>query len=165
MTHIDVAVLEWGIRQSFVAYVERLPDGVIQASGGAVREADVFRFPGRRRSSGAWAFDGALHFSGYSGVLDVTFEAIRVEGSELSAEVSGARIPLASLAGPSGLGEADGEADGEASGVRFDTVVLTADGAAALGGVYSVNAPADPVTIRAVGDPARDIISACVRTP
>jgi hypothetical protein len=161
MTHIDVAVLEWGIRQSFVAYVERLPDGVIQASGGAVREADVFRFPGRRRSSGAWAFDGALHFSGYSGVLDVTFEAIRVEGSELSAEVSGARIPLASLAGPTG----SGEADGEASGVRFDTVVLTADGAAALGGVYSVNTPADPVPIRAVGDPARDIISARVRTP
>lgn len=161
MNDTGSAELEWGIRQSFIAYVERLPDGVIQASDGAVRVGDVFLLPGRRLSPDAWEFEGVLHFSGYAGVLDVTLEAIRIDGDQLSAEVAGTRIPMALLAGQSALIDANTDA----GVVRFDAVALTGDGAAVLGGVYPANAPADPVTIHPVSDLAGNPLSARVRTP
>lgn len=161
MTGIDSIELAWGIRKSFVNYVDRLPDGVVLATGGAVREADAFRLPGRRLSSQSWAFDGVLHFFGHSGVLNVTLEAIRIDGDELSAEVAGVRIPMALLAEPIELIDSEGDAEA----FRFNVVVLTDDGAAVLGGVYPANAPADPVTIHAVADLSRHTLSAPVRTP
>ncbi|MCE7481200.1 HtaA domain-containing protein [Microbacterium profundi] len=158
MTDTGRVELEWGIRKSFVTYVERLPDGSVSATGGAVRDGDVFRLSGRRLVSGGWAFDGVLHFSGYSGVLDVTLEAIRIDGAELSAEVGGTRITLALLAEPS-------NAAGDDESLRVDAVLFTDDGGAVFGGVYSANTPADPITIRAVGEPTRDTFRARVRTP
>jgi hypothetical protein len=146
--------LAWGLRQSFVAYVEGLPDGLVRATGGAVRADDVFVFPGRRESANAWAFDGALHFRGHAGVLDVTFAAIRIDAGGLSAEVAGERIPIARLADRAELARPGG-----APSTRFGAVTLTDDGAAVLGGVYQTDTPADPVTIRAVIDPA-DLILA-----
>ena len=157
MTDTGRVELEWGGRRSFVTYVERLPDGSVSATGGAVREVDVFRLPGRRLAPGVWAFDGALRFSGYSGVLDVTLEAIRIDGDELSAEVGGNRITVALLAEPS-------DAVGDEESLDIDTVLFTDDGAAALGGVYSAGTPADPITIRAVGETTRHL-RARMRTP
>jgi|GEM_PF-3310356 len=144
MTGTDRVELEWGLRRSFVAYVERLPDGVVRASGDAVRDGDVFRLPGRRLASGGFAFDGVLRFSAHAGVLDVTLDAIRVEAGELSAVVAGTRVPIAEL----GASAEVGAADADAVVARFDSVVLGDDGAAVLGGVYPVGASADPVTVR-----------------
>jgi hypothetical protein len=154
-TESGTAELAWGLRQSFVEYVEGLPDGVVQATGGAVREQGLFVFPGRRESTSGWAFDGTLHFSGHAGVLDVTFTAIRIDAGGLSAEVAGERISIARLAGRTELTGPEGGLPA----TRFDAVTLTDDGAAVLGGVYQADAAADPVTIR----PADELFSATAR--
>lgn len=136
------AQLAWGIRGSFLAYVDALPDGVIRAENGATRSGQVFQLPGRRIDEDGFAFEGRLRFFGYGGVLDVALEHFRARltghGGEITTVVSGVRIPIASLRGASDEGPVR----------RFDTVTLTDDGAAILGGVYSPGASADPVTIR-----------------
>lgn len=142
-THAPTDVeLEWGIRGSFLAYVDALPDGLIRAEVGATRSDQVFQLRGRCIDEDMLAFEGRLRFFGYGGVLDVTLEGFRVRltehGGEITTVVSGVRIPIASLRG----------ASDERIVRRFDKVTLTDDGAASLGGVYSAGASADPVTIR-----------------
>ena len=135
--------LEWGIRNSFLAYVDSLPDGSIRADAGAVREGNVFRLPGLRRSAREYIFEGALHFFGYAGILDVSFDDIQLsltrDLGEVSASVDGTRIRLVDLAEPETLVPGT---------IVYNTATLTDDGAALLGGVYPPGAPADPVTIR-----------------
>lgn len=141
--HVPADVeLEWGVRGSFLAYVDALPDGEVRAEEGATRAGEVFHLPGQRIGEDLFAFEGRLRFSGYGGVLDVALEDFRVRltghGGEITTAVSGMRVPIASLRAATDEGPVR----------RFDTVALTDDGAAILGGVYSPGAPADPVTIR-----------------
>jgi hypothetical protein len=138
-------VLEWGVRASFLAYIEGLPDGVIDVAGDAERADGVFRFPGRGTGQHEYAFDGRLHFFAHQGVLDVTLDRIRVEGhgagGMLTAETAGMRLGIAALANIESGGDVP---------FRSDRVTLTDDGAALLGGVYSPGAPAAPLIIRSV---------------
>ena len=67
--------LEWGSRESLLAYVGRLPDGDIRATEGAEFDgASVFRFPLHRAIRGgddaveAW-FLGTAELYGYEGML------------------------------------------------------------------------------------------------
>lgn len=135
--------LEWGVRGSFLAYVDRLPDGSARADTGAVREGSVFLFPGERLSTQEYVFSGSVHFFGYAGVLNVSFDDIRVsladDFGEVSATVDGARVRLAELADPEDIGSET---------ITCKTVTFTDDGTAVLGGVYPPGAHADPVTIR-----------------
>lgn len=135
--------LAWGVRASFLAYIEALRDGSVSVADGAQRDADGFRLPGRRLDAGEYAFEGSLHFFGYAGALDVTLRDLRVhvdgDSGALTAAVAGLRIPLAAIAGPRS----------DAGGTTvFSEVTFTDDGAALLGGVYSAGTPSDPVTIR-----------------
>jgi hypothetical protein len=139
----DRVDLEWGLRQSFIAYVEQLPDGAVTVTDGAAREGGVFRLPGRRLSSDEYAFDGALHFYGHAGVLDVTLAEIRIEAGKVWTHIAGVPIPIAVLGDPGATDDTDGGVS-----AQFDAVVLTDDGAALLGGVYSAGASADTLTIR-----------------
>lgn len=139
----DAAVeLEWGVRDSFLSYVETLPDGRVETLGGVVRDDRVFRFPGRVEGDG-YRFSGALHFFGHRGVLDVTLRDLEVSRTGahgvLTADISGWRLTLAGL---SDFDTTDRDV------LHAGAVTLTDDGAATLGGVYPPGAPAAPVSIR-----------------
>ncbi|WP_019181095.1 HtaA domain-containing protein [Microbacterium yannicii] len=137
------AELEWGVRSSFLSYVEGLADGRVETLDGAVRDDRVFRFSGVRADEVVYRFSGAVRFSGYSGVLDVTLRDLEVRRNGglgvLSADVAGWRLTLAEL---SDFEPTDGDA------LRASTIALTDDGAATLGGVYPAGTPAAPLTIR-----------------
>jgi hypothetical protein len=138
------AELEWGVRQSFVQYVEGLSDGVVAVGNGAARRGAAFLLRGERTATDA-AFDGAIRFSGHLGVLDVAMDGIALRGiggrAAVWTAVGGIPVELAAV------GEIHEEADG---GLRADAVTLTADGAALLGGVYRAGAPLAPLIIRPV---------------
>ncbi len=137
--------LEWSVRGSFLAYVERLPDGTIEATDGARHTGRAFLLPGRSEPGGGFAFDGTLRFSGHFGLLDVELRELRIDraidgdGGGLSATVSGGRYAIARL---------DQLARDDDGMTRSDSVTFTDDGAAILGGVYSAGAEAAPVVIR-----------------
>jgi hypothetical protein len=90
-----------------------------------------------------FAFTGTIHFYGHHGVLDVTLDKFSLERSgnraAVYAEVSGVRISIATLT------EVEAH-DGTV--LHSESVNLTDDGAAVLGGVYSPGASLAPLTIR-----------------
>lgn len=136
--------LEWGLKNSFIAYLEALPDGRIEEHNGATRRGDVFVLPGRQQvGDNSFAFTGTIHFYGHHGVLDVTLDNFALERSGnravVYAEVSGVRIPVAKLS--------EVEA-GDRTVLHSESVTLTDDGAAVLGGVYPPGASLAPLTIR-----------------
>lgn len=87
--------LRWGIKDSFLGYLESLPDCRIATNEGAVREGSggAFRFPYVRRTElndGGYRleFNGDVRIQAHGGMLLVIFMApwltIRPEGAELS---------------------------------------------------------------------------------
>lgn len=143
MSPIEV---EWGLKESFIAYLEALPDGLIEERNGAVRRHDVFVLPGRHQvGENSFEFEGTVHFYGHHGALDVTLDEFTLERTGnravVSAKVSGVRIPIARLM--------DVET-GDGTILHSKSVRLTDDGAAVLGGVYTPGALLAPLTIRSV---------------
>ncbi|MFF1251810.1 HtaA domain-containing protein [Pseudarthrobacter sp. NPDC058329] len=136
--------LEWGLKDSFIAYLEALPDGLIEEHNGATRRDGVFVLPGRQQAGDDnFAFTGTMRFYGHHGVLDVTLDNFSLERSGnravVYAEVSGVRIPVAQLSRVEA---------GDRTVLHSESVTLTDDGAAVLGGVYSPGASLAPLTIR-----------------
>ncbi len=135
------AELEWGIRRSFVQYVETLPDGVVAVGDDVQRRDGTFVLRGRLQGPLA-EFAGAIRFSGHRGVLDVTLDGMTVRGIGARAavwtSVAGEPVQLAVM----------GDTREEGGALRADEVTLTADGAALLGGVYHAGAALAPLTIR-----------------
>ena len=144
------AELEWGIRPSFVQYVETLPDGVVALGDDVQRRDGAFVLRGRAQGPLA-EFTGAIRFSGHLGVLDVTLDGLSVRGiggrAAVWTSVGGEPVQLAVLGD---VRETDGS-------LRADEVTLTADGAALLGGVYHAGAALAPLTIRPVRDDEKGI--------
>ncbi|MGO1545323.1 MAG: HtaA domain-containing protein [Gulosibacter sp.] len=134
--------LNWAVRQSFLNYVERLPDGSIRAEDGARRTRSGFVLCGRREGENRFEFDGTLRFSGYSGILNVEMRNLCVEwsvdGGELSAAVARSRYTLVRFT--------DFNSDLDEI-LHSEDVSLTDDGAAILGDVYAPGAPAAPIRI------------------
>ncbi|MFP5360971.1 MAG: HtaA domain-containing protein [Actinomycetes bacterium] len=100
--------LKWGVKESFVSYVEGpIAHGAIEVAGGATREGDTFTFAATASAlgedlTGTANYGGAVRFTGHAGELDATFDAPRVEvvdGSTgyLSVEVDGERLVMARL--------------------------------------------------------------------
>lgn len=134
--------LEWAVKPSFVAYVEALPDGTIELSDGATRATDgAFLFRGDHVADHL-QFQGAVHFRGHHGVLDLLIRDPRIADSagtvELTVCVGAERIRFAT--GPGPLRD-----DGR--GLAISSLATTGDGAAALGGVYSAGAALEPFRV------------------
>jgi hypothetical protein len=133
--------LEWALKPSFVAYVEGLPDGVVEVERGAARGADgSFVFPAV--AGDTWAFEGAVRFHGHAGVLDVTIADPRIQATgtswDLTIALGAARIRFATIGGLTAT----------APGVMSSTdVAATDDGAYVLGAVYPAGTPLHPFTI------------------
>ncbi|MEY2698796.1 MAG: hypothetical protein RL720_752 [Actinomycetota bacterium] len=75
----EVATLTWGIKESLIAYIERLEDGVIETSGGASRDGDEFRFTfdssasdyNSEKHSGSLQFRGSVLLTGHWGGMRI----------------------------------------------------------------------------------------------
>jgi len=139
-------LLEWAVRESFVSYVERLTDGVIDVLDGAERTNAGFLFPGHRGPArDEYNFEGIVRFSGHLGTLGVELRELRIACSDgagtIEAMIAGAHYPLA---------EFDGAVSGDDGTLTAADVVFTVDGAAILGGVYEPGAEAAPFRVRPV---------------
>lgn len=153
--------LAWGVKSSFVSYVESgIANGTVTPAGGAARSGGGFTWgtgTGTLDSSGhgTVSFPGSLHFTGHEGALDLTLGTPKVtitsgttgtltatvKSQDMSGNpVPGGTVALANLTFSS-LSATGGTA----------TATLTAAGAAAFAGFYQAGEQLDPVTVSFTG--------------
>lgn len=96
----DAATLTWGIKQSLVAYIEKLEDGVIEVTRPVQRVGDDFVFLLDAAESdfdpefgtGVLQFKGAVTFTGHWGGMRIQVDSPRLtltaEGAELATQVA-----------------------------------------------------------------------------
>ena len=152
--------LEWGVKESFVSYVEGpIAHGAIEVTGGATREGDTFTFAAAASAlggdlTGTASYGGAVRFTGHAGELDATFDAPRVEvvdGSTgyLSVEADGERLVMARL----DLAAAARTQDADTVTWAGVPATLTVDGTAVFAyqgsGFYEAGTVLAPVTFTA----------------
>jgi Htaa protein len=150
--------LLWGIKRSFLAYVQRMPDGRGSlGDGAAVLAGDTFYFPAGERpattgpeGSHSWDFRGDVRFSGHMGMLFVRVAApvITLDGdrAELTIEdpyvrPDADRVPLVTLRlepGPAPEG---------AEVWLGSDVQLTAAGAELFNDVYQPGEPFEQLSV------------------
>ncbi|CAL9421754.1 hypothetical protein SUDANB21_01867 [Streptomyces sp. enrichment culture] len=166
-TQSDIAdgTLDWGVKQSFRAYVTgpvakgtiTASDGATQASGnGAFTFTDATGTYDTEAGSLKAAFKGAVTFKGHEHddaySLDLTFSDLRVNLTQgrgtLSADVDDLGtttrdVVLAELSAPSAALTAQDDV------IALDgvTATLTEAGAEAFGGFYAAGAELDPVSL------------------
>lgn len=142
--------LRWAIKNSFVGYVTRMPDGRAYISdGAAVTELNEIVFPLEKHGDGSFEFGGTVTFTGHFGMLWVQIKQPRITVGENEAELTvadpeskdGGRLPLATL-GLTGPVAGDGTEQWEAEDVR-----LTTEGVELFGDVYQPGEPLEPLTV------------------
>lgn len=143
--------LRWGVKNSFVAYVEKMRDGAVFVADGATRLDDgAFYFPFQDEThterGSVRRFLGAVHFTGHSGML-----AVNLSGIEVTETSAGAVLSIADELSPQGrltlvqLGEA--EEGVTSSGVTYPAPVLTDEGADLFFENYPAGTAFDAVTL------------------
>lgn len=150
--------LVWAVKDSLVAYVEALDDGVVEAVAPASRGEAGFEFPGDVAAStfdpdgpsGAWQFRGAVRLTGHWGMLELELRDPRIELTgrtgvllvgERGGTLSQKYLPLADLVVGEPVAAADGSVSLEA------TASLTGHGRLLLGGQYEAGTALSPVFI------------------
>jgi hypothetical protein len=149
--------LRWGIKSSFVKYVDSSPDGERTAEGvgeSSGEDAPVFEFPCADVVSGPEAemvleFSGSLRFRAHRGMLDVNFAAPTVSFQNGFAEIrvldgsgeQGRRMTIAKFAA-----EAP-KLDAGSISIQSSEVFLTTLGSQLLGDVYPARTLLDPLVI------------------
>ncbi|GHG73706.1 HtaA domain-containing protein [Streptomyces griseocarneus] len=149
--------LDWGVKQSFRAYIEK-QKGKIELGDGAQQKSAGFRFPkGHGKfdaSSGSVeaAFNGSVRFTAHSGKLDLKLSDIKVKATGaagiLTADVISSGtvtedVPLAALKLTAGSLKAK---DGVVA-LAGVPATLTEEGAKAFAGYYTKGETLDPVTL------------------
>lgn len=151
--------LSWGVKSSFVNYIEsNVAKGQIDTGGGVSRTGAGFTWTNGSGSldesgQGTWSFAGFVHFTGHDDVLNVTLSnlRVRVDGPNSGMliadidshdmdgnDVGGKNIEMATLAFSS-VSAAGGTA----------TAAFTAAGARAFAGFYEAGEALDPLTVTA----------------
>ncbi|BAU94419.1 hypothetical protein N24_0157 [Corynebacterium suranareeae] len=131
----------WGIKDSFLQYVNALPDGSITASNGAIlTPKNVFHFPLTTSTSDKFESSGEISIHGHHGMLDVTFHHLTVtleqDKAVISVQVKGRSMKIA-------RGHVIHHTPEE---IVISTQVTTM-GSELLGGVYQAGTDMDPLTI------------------
>jgi hypothetical protein len=151
--------LLWRTKRSLLAYVRRLPDGRISVDGGVGLTLDLaFHFPleddacfDSGTCSGMLRFRGAVHLYGHLGVLSVVLAApvlhVRPDGMRLSIDSSGDPTTGLSVDLVEGT-DAHVDAGAGVLELAWSRPLLTAAGAALLGGVYPAGTVFDPLAVR-----------------
>lgn len=151
--------MSWGVKSSFVAYIESsVAKGRIDTGGGVGRTGTGFTWTNGSGSldesgRGTWSFTGFVHFTGHDDVLNVTVSNVRVrvdgpttgmliadiESHDMDGnDVGGQNIEMATLAFSS-LSASGGTA----------SAAFTAAGARAFAGFYEAGETLDPLTVSA----------------
>ncbi|MCB1274654.1 MAG: HtaA domain-containing protein [Leucobacter sp.] len=159
---VEGGLLEWGVYQRFISYVESpIAEGRVTALAPTTRAKNVFAFPqvssqawDRDTGTGTLSYAGAVHFFGHGGALDFSFANPEVvvtsaDSAELAVTTGGARVVLAEL----DLTRAQ-RSELEGGAVRWESApaTLTAAGAHAFLNNYPAGEALDPVTFVAGAD-------------
>ncbi|MDH6535865.1 HtaA domain-containing protein [Aurantimicrobium minutum] len=144
--------LHWSVKDSLIAYISRLEDGVVEALEPATRTESGFTFVLNEVASdfnpethtGVLQFQGTAHFTGHWGMMNITIKDPRIEmtlgqgllsiaqGGILSPEV---HVPFAQVNVVPG-----------SQPLKF-TASLTAEGRGVLGEQYTVGQELSPLTL------------------
>lgn len=144
--------LQWSIKDSLIAYISGLEDGIVEALEPATRTESGFSFSLNEAASdfnaeshtGVLQFLGTAHFTGHWGMMNITIKDPRVEltsghgvlsiaqGGILSPEVHVHFVNLNVIPGSHPL---------------MLTAALTAEGRGVMGEQYSVGQELSPVTL------------------
>ena len=147
--------LHWSVKDSLIAYISRLEDGVLEALEPATRTEAGFTFVLNEVASdfnpethtGVLQFLGTAHFTGHWGMMNITIKDPRVEltsgngvlsiaqGGILSPEV---HIPFAQVNVVPG------------SHPLMFTAALTAEGRGVMGEQYTVGQELSPLTLHTI---------------
>lgn len=153
--------LSWGIKRSFIDYINGLPDASVSAVDGAtVDEAGLFRFApdssdyDAARGTGILRFRGDVRLSGHHGMMFVRLldPWIAFTGGRgiLSISTGDAvaqdRTAVASLR----AGRPSQAADGSLAWADVE-VAITDEGSELFDGQYAAGQPMDPLFIRVAG--------------
>ncbi|SOD58967.1 Htaa protein [Streptomyces zhaozhouensis] len=156
--------LDWGVKESFRRYLTGpIAGGSAEVSAGAEATENGYRFTG---GSGSYdltthgvstAFDGAVHFTGHHGELDLELADLRVvtagTGGHILADVTvaGATTEDVAFATLDLTGVAPGQGEGGAMVFADIPATLTADGATAFEyqgtPMYDEGTELDPATL------------------
>ena len=144
--------LHWSVKDSLIAYISRLEDGVVEALGPATRTESGFTFVLNEVASdfnpethtGVLQFLGTAHFTGHWGMMNITIKDPRIEltsghgvlsiaqGGILSPE---AHVPFVNVNVVPG------------SHPLMLTTALTAEGRGVMGEQYTVGQELSPLTL------------------
>lgn len=132
-----MTTLDWGVKASLLAYVRRMADGSVEATGGATTTDAGIRFEG----VGRLAFRGTVTLTGHGGLLRVTIAdpaIVEADGGWLleiaDPDNSSSRLAFATIAAFDGR--------------RASGTALTQDGADLFFGPYAQGtAIDDPVVV------------------
>ena len=136
----------WAIRESFLEYVEALPDATISCSAGAQRAEHGFTFPAAEipETESSLRFVGEVRVSAHAGALNVV-----LRDPHIVVDDGGAWLEITTDTGrmrPARLLDAPSLPVSERA--SFADVALTLDGASWLGGVYNPWTRVAPIVIR-----------------
>lgn len=139
--------LAWGIKDSFLDYLDRIGDAQIELrDGAATTSTGQFFFRFDSRDDHTLRFRGTVALHAHFGALELRLSDPQIElgGSTVVLTITGPerRLPLLDLTWPQGV---------EEHGVemwRDAPAVLTPDACHLFGGAYSGGEPFAPVTAR-----------------
>lgn len=163
--------LSWGVRSSFVSYVEGgIANGEISTANGASRSGSGFSWGSGSGSldesgQGTLSFPGSVHFTGHDGILQTTLSNPRVEVTDASSGVLIVDVQSQDMEGN----------DLSASGVTFANLsfsswaqdggtaqaTLTGAGAEAFAGFYSAGESLDSLTVSVSGATEGQTVEVC----
>lgn len=153
------AILQWPIKSSFRAYVERLSDGAVAARDGALVLDDTTHFTiadvaqTQLLYSATFRAEGEVRFGGHGGMLVVPFREPTVERDEDGRHVLSIDYPWASTTPEPKLGiavvqwSAWCQRDDGSLILESTSVALTAEGAELFNDMYEQGSELDQLTV------------------
>lgn len=162
---VSAATLTWGFKESWRAYIDgSIANGSWETSDGADYETPNFLWSvvtGSADASGTageLSFTGSVHFTGHSGVLDMTVAnpTVVLSGADSasvlidisSKQEDGSVVEATQAAFASvDVSQAEVSVDGDTVSITDAPASLTAEGASAFSGYYAEGEELDPVTI------------------
>lgn len=163
------STLSWGVRASFVQYVEGAGGGEITTSNGAGRAGDRFTWGTGSGTlaadgSGTVTFPGAVNLTAHGGAMDITLAKLTLT---INADKTGT---LAATVSSKDMQGNDASVNGAIADLAFSsldgnggvaTVTLNADGAQAFAGFYEAGEQLDTLTINVSGAQAAGTVERC----